>query len=100
MIARDYLEKLASNRYVSGSYLAYLDTMSMYAKRGGISEQVLVAFVLNGLPRNITNVLIMNNKESLSWKFLYMSCRDLHLQEVENVGSRQQLYEVREDNRS
>ncbi|KAF9743551.1 hypothetical protein NGRA_3589, partial [Nosema granulosis] len=32
--------------------------------------------------------------------FLYMSCRDLHLQEVENVGSRQQLYEVREDNRS
>jgi hypothetical protein len=46
--------------YKGGSVLYYLDQMLALARRGAIPEDVLLDFVIRGLPNRIANVITIN----------------------------------------
>ncbi|KAF9754360.1 Transposon Ty3-I Gag-Pol polyprotein, partial [Nosema granulosis] len=83
MLLKVNLEKLAGLKYTEGSILNYLDRMAGLAREGNVPEQVLIAFVLNGLPNNVTNSVLINNKEGLTWEYIYTSLRNIKMMNCE-----------------
>jgi hypothetical protein len=61
------------------SLLAFMDRIRMYAKRGGISEDVLVASALKAVPRSLAHRVLIEESGKVSWARLYETCRLLEL---------------------
>ncbi|KAF9761958.1 hypothetical protein NGRA_2308 [Nosema granulosis] len=77
MLLKVNLEKLAELKYTEGFILNYLDRMAGLAREGNVPEQVLIAFVFNDLPNNVANSVLINNKEGLTWEYIYTSLRNI-----------------------
>jgi hypothetical protein len=45
--------------------------MKRLAVKAGLSEIVLITFVLNGLPEDVDGTLMMNNGGRLTWGYIY-----------------------------
>lgn len=73
------IDRISEMKYEGGSLLYYLDRMYGYAKRGGIPEDILLAFVIKGVPRQIADTIIINAKDGLSWKQLYAICERMQI---------------------
>ncbi|KAF9758281.1 hypothetical protein NGRA_3167 [Nosema granulosis] len=55
-----HIKKLARNIYEKGSFLSYLDQMKRLTYKAGLPENVLITFVLSGLPNDIGGFILMN----------------------------------------
>ncbi|KKO74167.1 pol polyprotein [Vairimorpha ceranae] len=67
-------DKLSTLKFAGGSILNYLDRM---ARKGIVPEDVLIALVLKKLPCNLANIVLVNNKDGLSWEYLYRALRNV-----------------------
>ncbi len=73
-----YVDMINKTKFRGGSLLHYLDVMRGIANRGGIGEDVLVAFSLSGLPTRVVEMIMFNPKEAVVWNDIYSVCERLH----------------------
>lgn len=64
-------------KYKGESVLYYLDQMLALARRGEIPKDVLLAFVIRGLPNRIADVISINCKDGLTWEEVNGICERL-----------------------
>ncbi|KAF9756209.1 hypothetical protein NGRA_3256 [Nosema granulosis] len=69
--------------------------MKRLAYKAGLPENVLVTFVLNGLPDDIGGFILMNVQGTLTWEYIYKACEGLdcskRANEDDNIQLKQQV---------
>ncbi|KAF9763393.1 Retrovirus-related Pol polyprotein from transposon [Nosema granulosis] len=80
------IDRISRTKYQGGSLLYYLDLIAGIARRGGIPEDVLVAFAISGIPQHIADMTTLNAKEGLNWNELYSICERLQVSRGFNEG--------------
>ncbi|WUR03319.1 reverse transcriptase domain-containing protein [Vairimorpha necatrix] len=73
---------MAGTKFQKGSIMCYLDKINGLSQRARIPEDVLVAFVINGLPENIGSTIMLNFPEKLSWSYIYNICSGLQWRKI------------------
>ncbi|KAF9752817.1 hypothetical protein NGRA_3375, partial [Nosema granulosis] len=85
-----HIKKLARNIYEKGSFLSHLYHMKRLAYKAGLPENVLITFVLNGLPDDIGGFILMNIG-SLTWDYIYKACEGLDCSKRSNENDTMQF---------
>ena len=72
----DAIQLLVQEKVRPGeSVLHFLDRMSVIARRGGLTNEVLIAMALKSLPRSLQErLLLQSGKRLFTWELMYEIC--------------------------